>query len=201
MTIWMNSTSAIRFARPASRAGAIAAAAVLALLLSACSDAGQRGRKGPKPFTAFNALTVEQTSCYHGDCPAFEVKVFADGRVRHAGLEFESTGGPHESRVDRHGLESIAKALRDQRFGDMRDRYMNEADGCEAVFNHASSLSISLSRGRGHRNKSVELDTGCIGPRVPTARITALIEAIDKVTGTDTLLKQRKQLRPADAPR
>ncbi|WP_288379513.1 DUF6438 domain-containing protein [uncultured Massilia sp.] len=178
-----------------SRAHPFAAAAAAALLLSACSDAGQRGRKGPAPFTAFDALTVEQSGCYRG-CPVFEVKIFADGRVRHSGPEFEFTGGAHASRIDRRALDSIAGALRTARLDDMRDRYRDRTDGCEYTYMDASTLSISLTRASGHRNKSVDRYTGCLGPRVPTERIGALIDAIDKVTGTAALLEQRKRLRP-----
>lgn len=77
----------------------------------------------------------------------------------------------------------------------MRDKYLNESDGCEQNFNHASTLSVSLSRASGYRNKRVDLYTGCLGPRVPTERLGELIDAIDKATGTGKLLEQRKQLR------
>lgn len=181
-----------------SRAHWIAVAtAAAALLLSACSDSGQRKSKGVAPFTAFDALTVEQSACYRG-CPAFEVKIFADGRVRHSGPEFEFTGGAHASRIDRRGLDSIAAALRTARLDEMRDRYRDKTDGCDIYFMDASTLSIGLTRARGYRNKSVELYTGCLGPRVPTTRIGELIDAIDKVTGTAALLKQREESRPKD---
>jgi hypothetical protein len=42
------------------------------------------------------------------------------------------------------------------------------------------------------RNKSVELYAGCLGPTVSSKRIDALIEVIDRVTGTGTLLPQRQ---------
>jgi len=173
----------------------IIAAAVL--LLSACTDAGQRAQKGPKPFTDFDALTVQQSACLF-NCPVFEVKIFADGRVRHSGPSFEHTGGPHESRIDRRGLDRIAKALRDARIDVMRDRYVDKADGCVNSFTDMSTLTLSVSRGRGYRNKSVDLYTGCLGPTVPTERVNALIKAIDQVTGTGALLEQRKLIKPAD---
>ena len=55
-----------------------------ALLLSACTDAGSLGRKWLKPFTDFDAFTIEQSACLF-DCPVFEVKIFSDGQVRHSG--------------------------------------------------------------------------------------------------------------------
>jgi hypothetical protein len=61
-----------------------------------------------------------------------------------------------------------------------------------------STLSLSVSRSRGYRSKNVELDTGCVGPTVPTERINALIKAIDQVTATGALLEQRKQVRQPD---
>lgn len=169
----------------------------MVLLLSACTDAGSPGRKQPKPFTDFDALTVEQSACLF-DCPVFEVKIFSDGRVRHSGPSFEHTGGPDESRIDRRGLTQIAHALRHARFDEMRNSYQNEADGCESLFTDMSTLSLSVSRGRGYRNKSVVLYTGCLGPTVPTERINVLIKAIDQVTGTGALLERRKQVHQPD---
>ncbi len=168
-----------------------------ALLLSACTEAGSPARKKPKPFTDFDALTIEQSACLF-DCPVFEVKIFSDGRVRHSGPSFEHTGGPDESRIDSHGLTHIAQALRHARFDDMRDSYLDGADGCEDTFTDMSTLSLSVSRGRGYRNKSVVLYTGCLGPTVPTERINVLIKAVDQVTGTGALLERRKQARQPD---
>jgi len=166
----------------------------VALLLSACTDAGLPESKEPKPFTDFDVLTIDQSACLF-DCPVFEVKIFHDGRVRHSGPTFEQTGGPDEFRIDRRGLTQIAQALRDARFDEMRDRYQDEADGCEFTASDMSTLSLSMSRGRGFRNKNVVLYTGCLGPAIPTERIDTLIKAIDRVTGTGALLERRKQAR------
>jgi hypothetical protein len=161
--------------------------ATAALLLSACSD---------RAFTEFDVLTVEQSACLL-DCPVFEVQIFSDGRVRHSGPTFEHTGGAHESRIDRRGLEQIAKALRDARIDEMRDSYVNEVAGCEQTFSDMSTISFSVSRTGGSRNKHVALYTGCVGATVPTVRINTLIKAIDQVTGTTKLLEHRKNVQPA----
>jgi hypothetical protein len=165
-----------------------------AALLSACTDAGSIGRKTLKPFTDFDTFTIEQSACLF-DCPAFEVKIFSDGRVRHSGPTFEHTGGADESRIDWRGLTQISQALHNASFDEMRDSYQEGADGCENMFTDMSTLSLSMSRGRGYRNKSVALYTGCLGPTVPTERINTLIKDIDQVTGTGALLKRRKQAR------
>lgn len=168
-----------------------------ALLLSACSDAGLRQHKAPAPFADFDVLTAEQSACLF-DCPVFEVQIFSDGRVLHSGPTFEHTGGPHESRIDRHGLAQIAKALRDARIDEMRDSYRTQADGCEHSFSDMSTLSFRVIRGHGYPSKSVEFYAGCLGSRVPLERINALIKAIDQVTGTEALLDQRKQAHQPD---
>ena len=118
-----------------------------ALLLSACRDAGSIEQKRLKPFTDFDAFTIEQSACLF-DCPAFEVKIFSDGRVRHSGPTFEHTGGSDESRIDRRGLTQIAQALRNASFDEIRDSYQEGADGCENTFTDMSTLSLSVSRGR-----------------------------------------------------
>ena len=163
---------------------------IAALLLSACS-------KVDRPFTDFDTLTVEQSPCLF-ECPVFEVAIHADGQVRHSGPTFDGTGGPVDTRIDRDGLAQIAQALRAARIDEMRDHYRDETDGCEHTFSDMSTLSVTVSRGRGQRNKSVELYTGCLGPNVPTPRIDALIKAIDRVTGTGRLLDQRKQKKSSD---
>lgn len=163
---------------------------IAALQLSACSEAG-------RPFTEFETLMVEQSACLL-DCPVFEVAIHADGRVRHSGPTFGSTGGPVETRLNRDGLAQIAQALRAARIDEVRDSYRGEADGCEHTFTDMSTLSVTVSRGRGQRNKSVELYTGCLGPTVPAERIDALIKAIDRVTGTGTLLEPRKHENASD---
>jgi hypothetical protein len=165
---------------------------IAALLLSACSDAGDRGPKAAKQFAEFDTLTVDQSPCLF-ECPVFEVKIFGDGRVIHSGPTFEQSGGAHESRIDRRGLEQIAKALRDARIDEMRDHNGTEADGC---MTDMSTISFDVSRSRGYRSKKVVFDSGCVGPNMPTARINLLIKAIDQVTGTTQLLEERKKVRP-----
>lgn len=170
----------------------------MALLMTACSDGGPRGNKAAKPFSDFDTLTVEQSACLF-DCPAFRVSIRSDGLIRHSGPSFESTAGLPESRTDQNGVAQIAKALRVARIDEMRDSYRNEADGCTHSFSDMPTISVTVSRGRGYHDKSVALDTGCVGPTVPTERINALIKAIDLVTGTGMLLEQRKRERPLDA--
>lgn len=130
----------------------------MALLLSACSEAGSRGREAPKPtpFVDFDTLFIERSACLF-DCPVFELDIASDGRVRHSGPAFERTGGPHDSRIDEHGLAQIAKALRDARVDGMRATYQDEKDGCESRMTDMSTLSLHVSRDQGRRNKNVIL--------------------------------------------
>jgi hypothetical protein len=169
----------------------------LALLLTACADANSRGREASEPFTDFDSLFIDQSACLF-DCPVFELEISSDGRVRHSGPDFERTGGPHESRIDRRGLMQIAQALRDARFDEMRDSYQDGDKGCKGAITDMSTLGFHVTRDQGRRNKSVVLYAGCVGPTVPNARIHALIKAIDQVTGTGALLEQRKKLRRPD---
>lgn len=132
-------------------------------------------------------MTAGQSACRFR-CPVFEVEIRADGRVRHSGPSFAKIGGIHESRIDRRGLERIAKALSDVRFDEMRDSYQTKADGCENWLSDQSTLSFSVKRGS--RTKTVHLYAGCLGPMVPAKRIGELIETIDQVAGTGALLEK-----------
>ena len=118
--------------------------------------------------------------------------------MRHSGPAFELTGGPDEARIDEQGVMQISQALRDAHFDERRDSYQEEDDDCEDASTDLSTLSFSITRGRGNRNQSVILYTGCLGPNVPTERINAMIKAIDQVTGTGKLLEQRKQIHQPD---
>lgn len=169
----------------------------LVLLLSACSNAGSREPKAAEPFTDFDTLTIEQSACLF-DCPVFELGISSDGRVRHSGPDFERTGGPHESRIDRHGLMRIAEALRVARVDEMRNSYQDGDEGCKGAMTDLWTVSLYLGRDQGRRNKSVILYAGCTGPTIPSARMNALIKAIDQVTGTGALLEQRRKLRRPD---
>jgi hypothetical protein len=172
-------------------AGIIAAAA---LLLPAGSHAASPANQRPQPFTDFETIVLEQSASLF-DFPVFKVEIFSDGRVRHSGPTFEQTGGPHEARIDRRGLTQIARALREARVDEMRDRYQDEADGCENMMTDLYTLSMSVNRGEGAQDKRVVLYAGCLGPTVPTGRIDALSKAIGQVTGTGALLAQRERLR------
>ncbi|THC45461.1 DUF6438 domain-containing protein [Massilia sp. Mn16-1_5] len=172
--------------------------AVLALLLSACTNADSRERTAPKPFTDFDELIFEQTACLF-DCAAFELAVFADGRVLHTGPTFDNTGGPHESRIDARGLARIAQAVREARLDEMRGSYQETADGCEHWFTDMSTQSVRVNRRQGARSDYVILYAGCLGPTVPTRRINALFSAVDQVTGTGALIEQRKRARRPNA--
>lgn len=166
----------------------------LAFLLAASSNAGARGLEAPKPFTEFDRLAIEQSACLF-DCPVFDLEITSDGRVRHSGPDFERTGGPHEARIDRRGLMQIAEALRVARVEEMRDSYQDGDEGCKGAITDMPTMSLYLSRDHGQRNRRVVLYAGCVGPTIPNARMSALIKAIDQVTGTGTLLAQRKKRR------
>ena len=168
-----------------------------ALLLSAYSDACGRESDPPGKSEDFDELTATHSNCFRFDCPVLEVTVLSDGRVRHSVSAVNHTGGLHESRIDRHGLAQIAKALHDSGINEMRQSYRNEADGCVHAFMDMPTTSLNVSRGEKYKN--VLLDAGCIGPTVPTKRINALVEVINEVTGTWALVERLKRVRPRDA--
>jgi hypothetical protein len=92
----------------------------------------------------------------------------------------------------------IAEALRVARVDEMRDSYQDGDAGCKGAVTDLWTMSLHLGRDHGLRNKSVVLYAGCTGPAIPSARMNALIKAIDQVTGTGALLEQRKKLRRPD---
>lgn len=167
---------------------------VFALVLLLSGPMNARERTAPRPSADFDELIFEQTACLF-DCPAFELAIFSDGRVRHSGPTFDNTGGPHESRIDARGLARIAQAVREARLDEMRGSYQETADGCEHWFTDMSTQSVRVNRRQGARSDYVILYAGCIEPTVPSERLNALFTAVDQVTGTRALIARRKQAR------
>lgn len=71
--------------------------------------------------------------------------------------------------------------LRYVKFTQLRNQYLSEADGCEAVFSDAPSQRISLEAGG--IKKDVVSNGGCIGSSLPTDTLAWLGRTIDFVVG------------------
>ena len=159
-------------------------AAAAALLLSGCSDSVPPWRQAPWPLDSFEVVYLARSACY-GECPVYEVEVFGDGRVRYTGEAFVKTTGVHETHIDQRALAQLAKAIREARFGTLRTRYQDEADGCETVFTDNPSLTLAVKRDG--KIRSVNYYFGCRGG-IPSARIVSLARTIDQLASTRALV-------------
>ncbi|WP_288379512.1 DUF6438 domain-containing protein [uncultured Massilia sp.] len=165
-------------------------AAAAALLLSGCSDGVPPWRQAHWPTGGFEVVYLARSACY-GTCPVYEIDVFADGRVRYTGEEHVKTTGTHEARLSPHAVTQLAAAIQAARFETLGGSYQDGNDGCRDLFTDAPSLTIGVKRtGRLLR---VNYYTGCSGPAVPSARIHALADTIDRIAGTQAFIVGQAQ--------
>jgi hypothetical protein len=156
-------------------------AAAAALLLSGCSDGVPPWQRAPWPVEGVDVVYLARSACY-GTCPVYEVEVFADGRVRYTGEEQVRVTGEHAARLPTRAVTELVAAVHAARFDTLRGSYQDADDGCRELFTDAPSLTIAVKRAG--RLEHVNYYTGCSGPAVPSARIRALADTIDRIAGT-----------------
>jgi hypothetical protein len=83
---------------------------------------------GPQPPTEYHVtdveITLERTMCF-GPCPAYEVRVWGDGRVRYEGRENVQIAGVHEGRIDREAFDHLLDDFYDAAFFDLLPEYVH----------------------------------------------------------------------------
>lgn len=154
--------------------------AVALFAASCCGTALAGPSTSPSP-QQFDAITLSRSPC-RGDCPAYTVTVFSDGRVKYTSGIPARFSGPHENIVSKNELELLAATLRYVKFTELRDQYLFQTDGCAGVFSDLSSQRISLDAGG--TKKEVVINFGCMGANVPTDQLTWLGRTIDFVAGS-----------------
>ena len=113
--------------------------ACFGLVLPACAQqatapkvakakAANRGKKASPPASvtaktdAAPVLTFERTSCF-GTCPAYMMKVYADGRVAYEGRRFAPVEGLKELRLPVAAVNDMLRMAQEVRFDQFAERY------------------------------------------------------------------------------
>jgi len=67
-------------------------------------------------------LYFERTLCY-GECPAFKITVYSDGRCTYEGVRFVEKMGDYDARIDPAQMKEIAEEAERIGFYDLQDKY------------------------------------------------------------------------------
>lgn len=149
------------------------------LWLGACAPRAIAGSGQPMPETS---VTLERTTCF-GNCPAYSVKVDADGKVSFTGRAYvqtmQATG--HATPAQ---LAAIHDALARADLDSMHPSYASGDDGCGMLMSDQPGIKISVNDARG--GHSVNFYLGCSGPVADAVRprIERLANSIDRQLDT-----------------
>jgi hypothetical protein len=154
---------------------------VFAASVNACSHDAATSAPQVAKQAAFDSVSLWRTACY-GNCPIYHVEIRADGHVRFNGERFVKQEGEHEATLSRDDVQFLSQALVLAKFGEMRERYKSEKDGCTALYTDHPSVILAVERGGSV--KTVVFDFGCRGSAVPETELRWLSDTIDVVGRT-----------------
>ncbi|HSS20113.1 MAG TPA: DUF6438 domain-containing protein [Pyrinomonadaceae bacterium] len=121
-------------------------------------------------------ITLERTPCY-GNCPAYKLTVFGDGRVQYEGLKYVKTIGKKESLIKPGEVREIVSAALEAKYFTLDSYAMDNCTCTQCTDMPAANTEISI-KGRSHK---VGHDFGC---RCAPKELWNLEETIDRVAGS-----------------
>ena len=134
------------------------------------------------------AIVLRRTACF-GECPMYQVTIWADGHVDWYGQEHVGRIGAAKGAIDRGGFEQLAVALAASRFFERDDRgRIPVEEHCEphtycftgdVICSDTSATIITVTRGT---TKKTVTDEHC----TDDADLVALEKLIDTVAKTAT---------------
>ncbi len=90
------------------------------LALAGAAAVGCAHKKTPTSSSAPVIATLERTACF-GTCPAYEVKVHADGFVVYEGKDFVKLKGRHTAQVPPGKIAALAAAFESAGYWELHD--------------------------------------------------------------------------------
>jgi Domain of unknown function (DUF6438) len=93
----------------------------------------------PHMFT----ISLSDTACF-GTCPVFDVSIDQAGSVNFDGQDYVAQKGHSSMQVAPANARAIYDALVGVEFWQLRDRYVNEADGCGRVSSDSPTTSWTV---------------------------------------------------------
>ncbi len=125
----------------------------------------------PKPTLL---ASLERTVCY-GTCPAYEVRVFTDGRVEWVGRQFVKVVGPATRKLTPARLADLKRAFKDS-------NYLNLGEGFDCV-ERTDHPSAKTSFSDGAMTKSINHYHGCLSKQ-GVKELAALENTFDRIVDT-----------------
>ena len=106
----------------------------------------------------FDYVSLQRTQCY-GGCPAYAVRVYADGRVQYDGGWFVRVMGRQTTRITADQRDALNREIRQANYFHLRDSYQTKEDGCTSVWTDLPLVRTTvLMNGR---SKSILHYLGC----------------------------------------
>lgn len=109
---------------------------VLALLSFVVSITTASGQKNDADLNSLSdadlktlAITLERTGCY-GNCPAYTVTIYGDGKVTYVGTNYVKTKGQREGRIDAAALRALLGEFARTKFLSLAADYSGKNCSC-----------------------------------------------------------------------
>jgi hypothetical protein len=154
------------------------------LVLAGCSRQAPAPAAAAKPGPGFDSISLARGACYRR-CPVYHIEIDSSGKATFTGEEWVNVKGVRVLHLSQDDIALLSAALRRTAFWTLKDRYLDERDGCTAVMTDFPSLSIRVVSGG--KTKSVMLYQGCQGPAIPSDALGWLANTIDFVADTRPL--------------
>jgi Domain of unknown function (DUF6438) len=134
-------------------------------------------------------IVLERGVCF-GTCPAYKLTILASGSVEFEGRHFVKEKGIVRATISREALKRLVAEFEKARFFTLKDRYVNEKDGCASVWTDQPMVTTSITIAG--KTKSIKHYRGCQGLPV-LKQLTALEDKIDEVVNSSQWFDQNNQ--------
>ena len=124
-----------------------------------------------------SAIRIRRSTCF-GSCPAYELEISANGKVKFVGDKFVDQTGFHTSQIDPSAFTQIEARVRAIKFFELRESYRYEPDGCTSWATDNPTVAIIVSAG--DSEKSVSYYFGCRGLPVGP-QLISLADLVDNL--------------------
>jgi hypothetical protein len=125
-------------------------------------------------------IRLSRSACF-GICPDYSLTIEADGKVIFEGGNFTGTKGKVEDKIGKAVLKEIIAEFEQAEFFNLKDKYVDEEDGCGEVWTDSPTETIAIKLNG--KTKEVRHYFGC--EKVPgndLERIIKLGKKIDRLT-------------------
>ena len=122
-------------------------------------------------------VSLERTTCY-GDCPAYKLTIYGDGRVEYEGTANVKLTNKKEGHVQPGDLKKILAAFDKANYFSIKP-YTYDTCTCTLCTDMPTAITEIHAKGKSHR---VEHYYGC---RCAPRELWELEEGIDRIVGTE----------------